>query len=294
MARRLINNYNIDTLRLCFRQPKGLFDFIASSSMKIQRDGYCLFIIRDEDEVSTSSIICNVISDDGIEIGTFVFNEKASKYGELCFFRMSNKALYTNIYGYHDKKGNQIHCIGYIMEDLNLEFVSITELHISNDSNVNKIAKFMRYKRDIENFDMIVNRKKVIGDREKIDGYKEIWQSSRKKKENPSIYIQQKKETAPKLCCYNKSIEIEDNGNEKEYVREWNNFGNQTIFRNELRLRWESLKEYFGNIDIHDFSMVEYLMIEKNLIEMYQHFVSRLIHFKSKNGGDTISLHNIA
>lgn len=294
MARRLINNYNIDTLRLCFRQPQGLFDFIASSSTKIQRNGYYLYIMRDEDEVAPSSITCRVICDDGIEICTFVFNQKASKYGELCFFRMSNMALYTNIYGNHNKNGNLIHCIGYIMEDMNLEFTSVTELHISNDSNVNKIAMFMRFKRDIENFDMIVNRKKVVGDREKIDGYKEIWQSSRKKKENPSIYIQQKKDTAPKLCCYNKSIEIKDNGNEKEYVKKYNNFGNQTIYRSELRLRWESLKEYFDNIDIHDFSMVEYMLIENNLKEMYRHFVSRLVHFKSKSGGDIISLHNIA
>lgn len=295
MARRLRDNYNIDTLRLCFKQPERLFQFIAETkaNTKIQRDGYFLYVLGDDEEENPSSITCNVVSDDGIELGTMTFNKKASKYGELCFFKFSNKALYDSISIVNGEKGNLVHCIGYIMDDLGLELVSVTELHISNDSNINKIAKFMRLKRDEDKFDMIVNRKKVR-DRAKIEGYKEVWQSYRKKKVNPSIYIQQKKENAPKLCIYNKSVEIaEESG--KEYIESWNEFsGKQTIYRTEIRLRWESLKEYFDDLGVSDFNIIQYILINNNLKAIFEHYAARLVYFKPKNGGECISIHNIA
>lgn len=202
MARRLRDNYNIDTLRLCFKQPERLFQFIAETkaNTKIQRDGYFLYVLGDDEEENPSSITCNVVSDDGIELGTMTFNKKASKYGELCFFKFSNKALYDSISIVNGEKGNLVHCIGYIMDDLGLELVSVTELHISNDSNINKIAKFMRLKRDEDKFDMIVNRKKVR-DRAKIEGYKEVWQSYRKKKLTHLSTFSKRKRT-PQSCAY--------------------------------------------------------------------------------------------
>lgn len=295
MARKLRDNYNIDTLRLCFKQPKDFFQYIAETkpNTKIQRDGYFLYVLGDEEEEKPTSVTCNVVSDDGIELGLITFNQRASKYGELCFFRFSNKALYESISIINGEKGNLVHCIGYVMDDLGLEFVSVTELHISNDSNINKIAKFMRYKRDEENYDMIVNRRKVR-DRAKIEGYKEVWQSYRKKKVNPSIYIQQKKENTPKLCIYNKSVEItEESG--KEYVETWNEFGDkQTIYRSEIRLRWDSLKEYFDDLGVSGFNIIQYILISNNLKAIFEHYAVRMVYFKPKNGDENVSIHNIA
>lgn len=299
MARKYRNNYNIDLLRLCFKQPEGLFEGLSETkpNTKIPREGYYLYILRDEEnesEEKPTSIMCNLISDDGVEIGTMVFNGSNSKYGRLCFFRFCNKALYDVVsYDYQGNKSNLMACIDYIADDLNLEFVSITELHIANDCNSNKIAKLMRYKRDIANYDMIVNRKKVGDNREKIRGYKEIYQSERCRKVNPSIYIEQRKDNSPKLCLYNKSIEIaEESG--KDYVTAWNDFGAQTIYRSELRLKWEYIKEYFAEKGIQSFGIFNAILNPHTLAEMFEHFTTRLIYFRNKRTNDIVSIPNIA
>lgn len=293
MARKSRDNYNIDLLRLCYKQPEGLFEFIAETkpNTKIPRDGYYLFVIGDEDdEELPRTIMCKVVTDDGVEVGEMVFNCANSKYGRLCFFRFNNAGLYNN---YISHKGSMIYCIDYITDDLGLEFISVTELHIANDSNVNRIVKLMRYKRDFANFDMIVNRKRIDGNREKIQGYKEVWQSSRKRKINPTIYIEQRKDDAPKLCCYNKSIEIAEQSG-KEYISSWNEFGNQTIYRTELRLRWEYIKDYFDGKGIKGYGVFNAILQPQTLKAIFEHFSSRLIYFRNKYTDEVIALHNIA
>lgn len=299
MARKYRNNYNIDLLRLCFRQPEGLFEFIDETqrNSKIPRDGYYIYVLGDEgeSEEKLTSIACNLISDDGVEIGTIVFNSSTSKYGKLCFVRLSNKALYHAIScDSNGNKSNIVACVDYIAEDLGLVFVSITELHIANDSNVNKIAKLMSYKRNIANYDMIVNRKKVEGAREKNQGYKEVWQSSRKRRVNPTIYLEQRKDVAPKLCCYNKSIEIAEES-DKDYVKAWNDFGEQTIiYRAELRLRWESIKSYFEEKGIRGYGIFNAILRSEILKEMFEHFSSRLIYFRDKRTNEKVTITNVA
>ena len=292
MARKLRNNYNIDLLRLCYKQPDGLFEFIADTkpNTKIPREGYYLFVVGDEDEDNPKSIICNVVTDDGVEVGTMVFNCDGSKYGRLCFFRLQNAALYNNYISY---KCNLIYCIDYIADDLGLEFISVTELHIANDSNINKPAKIMHLKRDNVNYDMIINRKKMDNRNDKIQGYREDWQSSRARKLNPTIYIEQRKENAPKLCLYNKTIEIaEESG--KYYINDWNEFNGQTTYRSELRLKWDYLKDFFEERGIKGYGVFNAILQPRTLEEIFEHFATRLIYFRDKRTNEIISLHNVA
>ena len=287
----------MDMLRLCYKQPSGLYETIAETkpNTSILRDGYYLFVIgnENEDEENPQTILCNVNADTGEEIGTFVFNNSNGKYGRLCFFRFTNRALYECSYNYDGEKNNIVACIEYIADDLGLEFISITEMHIALDSNVNRIAKLMRLKRDVVHHDMIVNRKKVEASREKIQGYKEVFQSERVRRVNPTIYIDQKKENAPKLCIYNKTIEIaEESG--KDYINEWNDFGKQTIYRSELRLRWESIKEYFTEKGIQGYGIFMAILCPQTLREMFQHFSTRLVYFRNKQTAEVLTIHNIA
>ncbi len=297
MPRKLRDNYNIDTLRLCYKQPEGLYENIAETkpNTSIPRDGYYLFVVgnENEEENNPQTILCNVIADSGEEIGTFVFNNSKGKYGRLCFFRFNNRALYECSNNYGGEKYNMIVYIEYIADDLGLEFVSITELHIALDSNLNRIAKIMRLRRDTSHHDMIVNRKKVNGKREKIQGYKEVFQCERQRRVNPTIYIEQKKDNAPKLCLYNKTIEIaEESG--KEYINQWNEFGSQTTYRSELRLRWEYIKEYFTEQGIEGYGIFMAILCPKTLKEMFQYFSSRLVYFRNKQTDEVTTLHNIA
>ena len=297
MARKLRDNYNIDTLRLCFKQPAGLFEMIAGNkpNTKIQRDGYYLLVLEcDEEEEIPRIIVCKAIADTGEEIGTITFNSGKTKYGQLCFIKLDNKALYTVIStDPNGNKSNLIHCLDYIADDLWLSFISITELHIALDSNINRIAKLMRFRRDVSRFDMIVNRKRVDATKEKIPGYKEVFQSERKRRVNPSIYIEQKKDNAPKLCIYNKTVEIaEESG--KEYENEWNGFGKQITYRSELRLKWEYIKEYFAENDISGYDIFMAILNPKTIKDIFHHFVTRLVYFRNKKTNDILSLPDIA
>lgn len=298
MARKTRNNYNIDTLRLCFKHSEQLFQLIAETKVntRIPRDGYYLFVLGDEDENDEEmpkSITCNVVSDDNTELGTMTFNKSGSKYGGYCFFRFCNTALYHCISVMNNKKGSLVHCIGYIMDDLGLEFVSITELHIANDTNINKIARFLRYKTDRKNYDVIVNRRKVNDVNEKISGYHEEWQSTRTRRKNPTLYFKQKKLGSPKLCMYNKTIEIaEESG--KRYIEDWNDFGRQTIFRAELRLHWDYIKEYFAEKGLRGVDIVMAILRNDILEDMFSFFSSRLVYIKNKRTNEALSINNIA
>lgn len=296
MARKLRNNFNIDLLRICYKQPEGFFEFLAETqpNSKIPRDGYYLFVVGDDDVESQKSVVCNVVADDGTEIGTLVANSYNSKYGQLCFLSLCNKSLYDAIScDPNGNKGSMVHCLDFVIDDLGLQFVSVTELHIAMDTNYNVPAKIIRYKHDCSHYDMIVNRKRVEGNKEKIRGYKEVCQSSRKRRENPTIYIEQKKEYAPQLCLYNKTIEIKE-ASGKQYVTDWNDFGNQTIYRSELRLRWDYIKEYFEGKGIHGYDIFLAILRRDVLEQMFEHFSTRLIYFRNKHTDEVISVHNIA
>lgn len=189
-------------------------------------------------------------------------------------------------------QGNFVHCIDYIADDLDLEFNSITELHIANDSNVNKIAKLMRMRRDIEGYDLFINRKRVNRGSKLPDALK-CCQMTRERDVNPSIRIEQKKKDAPKVVMYNKTVEIDEQSG-KDYINEWNDFGKQTTYRSELRLKWEYIKEYFENKGISGYDVFIAILQPNTLKEMFQHFTTRLIYFRDRRTNEIISVHNIA
>lgn len=295
MARKLKDNYNIDTLKLCYREPEGLFEFVTETKpeTKIHRDGYYLYVIGDEEDENPKSVQCNAIADTGEEICTITLNASKSKYGNLCFIKLNNKALYTVVSYDCYMKANMLACVEYIADDLGLSFVSVTELHIALDSNINRIAKLMRIKGNTAHFDMIVNRRKVDASKQKIRGYREDFQSTRKRRVNPTIYIEQKKEYAPRLCLYNKTVEIKE-ASGKEYIKDWNEFGNQTIYRSELRLRWESIKDYFFEKGVEGYGIFVAILQTDTLKDIFNFFASRLVYFRNKHTDEVITIDSIA
>ena len=298
-------NFNIDKLRLCYRQPQRLFDLLKSYNNGdcIQFEGFSLIIIDSgrvqESTKEPTKIKANVVIDDGTLLGEFVFNDSA-KYQGKCFFAFENYPLYkVNGYDSRGNKHNYMAFIGWLEQQLGLEKNNLTECEISCDINFNPLPQLQRLIRDTTNYDMILNGKKVDDD-ERICGYGEFFERTRtKRKRYPTIYLTQRKLGSPSIKIYDKASEItEESG--KDYILDWNDFNSNTMWRLEVTVKNEDFKEFqervgknieeWGQID----TVVELLGLEQFKALLWVYIADRLIYFRDKHTNEVICLLDIA
>lgn len=282
----LKNRMNIDKLRLCFNQPKEIFNEFANIKPNTfwERGDYKLFIIGDDEEEETpKKIQVNVLLSDNTLLGHFIFSN-SRKYEGKCFFTFNNKALYNCLTSVGGHKYNLAILIDFIADDLGLTLNNITEIEIALDTNINVNAKVRKLIKDFHNFEMIYNGKKVVEPLRKLDDYTETFGRCRKHLlKNPTIYFRQAKKDSPLLRIYNKTEEIKDNKNEKNYINEWNDFGKCDTYRMELRLLNESTKEFL-NAYPDELPLLHRLTDPTTLRAMWGYFADRLCYFKADDG----------
>lgn len=279
-------NFNIDKLRLCYNQPKELFNEFNEIKPNTfwQMDGYKLFIIGDEDDEETpKQIQVNVLLNDNTLLGHFIFNN-SKKYEGYCFFTFANSALYNTLNVVNGNKSNYISLIDYVADDLNLTLNNITEVEVCLDTTINVNAKLRKLIRDFRQYEMIHNGKKVKDPLRKLENYHETFNRSRKYiSRQPTIYFEQSKKDSPLMRIYNKTEEINSNLNEKNYINEWNAFGKTDTYRIELRIKNESLKEFLKTIN-PDRHLLDTLQDPAIKEALWSYFADRLIYFKSDDG----------
>lgn len=270
---------NIDKLKVCYKQPEGLFqEFYTKYEVTsfIDRFDYKLHLINKEDDL----LILDVILNDNSLLGTLNLNN-SKKYEGLCFFSFANKPLYTPLSMVNNEKHNFIPCIDFIADDLGLEFNTITRAEIAVDTINNLIYKTLKLIRDI-NKPMYANGKKV--DDKKIENYFEVYSRTRKKKDkHPTLYFSMAKEGSPKMRIYDKSEEIKANLNQKEYINEWNNFGNKTTYRCEVVITSNYFKEWYKKYG-KDMYPLNVFCDESMLFSLWLEYVDRLVYFKNEQG----------
>lgn len=298
-------NFNVDKLRLCYKQPQQLFDLLKcyNNGDYIQFDCFCL-VITDSGRVQESNkepskIKANLLLEDGTLMGEFSFNNSA-KYEGKCFFSFQNHSLYkVNCFDSQGNKHNYIAFMGWIEQQLGLEKNNLTECEIALDLNFNPLPQLQRLIRDTTNYDMILNGKKVDDD-ERICGYGEFFERTRtKRKRYPTIYLSQKKADSPSLKVYDKLAEINEESR-KDYVIAWNEFNNSPIWRMEVTVKNEDFKafqervgkniEEWGQID----TVVELLGLEQFRTLLWVYITDRLVYFRNKHSNEVISLLDIA
>ena len=280
MAKATKFNFNVDKLKICFKQNKDTFNYFAECQCPqfINRDGYTLHLL-DVDEYSAK---VNVIVEDEV-LGMFTFNN-SSRYEGLCFFKFENKALYTSLtYDvYYKKKVNLIPLISTIADDLDLTFNNITELEVALDSNINVNAKVRKLIRNYKDFEMFQNGKRVKDPNRILENYHETFKRNRKKIiYPPTLYFEQAKQDAPLMRIYNKTEEINDNENLKDYITKWNDFGKSDIHRVEVRLKSNSIKDFLKDIDRYPLDL---LTDPAALCSIWCNFVDRLVFFRDRDG----------
>lgn len=280
MAKATKFNFNVDKLKICFKQNKDTFNYFAECQCPqfINRDGYTLHLL----EVDEYSAKVNVIVEDEV-LGMFTFNN-SSRYEGLCFFKFENKALYTSLtYDvYYKKKVNLIPLISTIADDLDLTFNNITELEVALDSNINVNAKVRKLIRNYKDFEMFQNGKRVKDPNRILENYHETFKRNRKKIiYPPTLYFEQAKQDAPLMRIYNKTEEINDNENLKDYITKWNDFGKSDIHRVEVRLKSNSIKDFLKDIDRYPLDL---LTDPAALCSIWCNFVDRLVFFRDRDG----------
>ena len=88
-----------------------------------------------------------------------------------------------------------------------------------------------------------------------------------------SIYVKQKKKNGLELCFYDKTKEAIKNN--KLYILNWMNT-QQNIFRAEIRLKNQFLKEYFDKKSDFDINQILAKLVDKEfLFDMFLYFSNR-------------------
>lgn len=295
--------FNTDKLKICYRQPQQLFDFLSTFNNGdfINYDSFSLQIIdngknnHDTDKPSTM-IKANCICEDGTLLGNFEFHNSAKHEGK-CFFTFDNKIHYT-LFTNYPKKYNYLPCIEWVERCLEISKNNITRLEIALDTNINPVPQILRIIKDSENYDIIINGKVVESDEQIIKDYGEYFERTRKKRKRyPTIYISQHKDDAPSLKIYDKATEMKENN--KEYISKWNEFNTSTQYRIEIEIKNEDIKkflsevgckvEYWGDLDciLTNLNTTEY----KELIWIWT--TDRLLRFRKKGKREVFTLHDV-
>lgn len=185
---------------------------------------------------------------------------------------------------------------------MGLKLNNVTELEIAADVNKNPVPLIRKLIKCDEGFDMIVNGKRVPDNMREIECYGEYFTRSRAKLcRTPSLYFSQEY-TDLKLRIYDKSKEIRDKKDCKDYIKEWDDFGKLPIYRMEVRLCNDDVQKWLKHVAENGYpfewwgidKVVGLLGTDDYKRAMWEYSASRLVYWRDKATGKKITLHDIA
>lgn len=301
MSKKHKSTYNVDKLKICYRQQSGAtFGYLAQHfnlnadkdaiNSTIDRGDYTLHLIdhsSNEEEVTAITIsACFEMDGERHKLGILDL-KKGSQY---CFFSFENRILYTPFIYVDGRKYNCAIFVEYISDDLGLEFNNITTLEIAKDSTRNYVTAVQKFIRDFANYEMFVNGHIVKDETATIPNYKKVYSSSRRKMSRiPSLYFGQS--DGPEIKIYDKRREMEEKERAKlDYIPQWLEFGDSApIYRAEVTFKNRDIREYMAKIGVVGEEVMFTLSMEK-LADMWQYGADRLVYFRDRATGNVIRL----
>lgn len=321
---------NIDTWRLSYEQPKDTFDWILdefTEGNKAERpefidpkDKYIYFgdfwLVwrkaekeKAEAEVAEGRMLTEInaelVQTNGETLGQFHFND-TQKCNGLVFFTFANKALY-------DYRGGCLAMLDIATDKLGLMLATQTQLDIAVDVNFNLYLPIIRYVKDCEHYDMILNGNRVADAGRMLQGVGEWFARSRKKRERfPTLYFEHSRSDGLKLRCYDKGKEIE--ASSKAYIAEANGFGsNSKTYRFEAVVKWWQFRQWLRHVkdadtdcpidwkllpsetDQEHFRRIAHLYVEDAdfCLALWSWACDHVIYFRNKQTNEKISMLDI-
>lgn len=291
-------HFNVDRLRLCYRQPQQLFTDVTScdNDTEIDCGDFRLKVIdngRTADYgLPPTNATVQIVFWDGskdVALGDLELNN-SPKYAGKCFLSLNQPALY-DCQGRDvctGEKYNHLCYLPYITDTLGLQLNNITLLEIAADCNHNPVPAIRKYIRDYEHYDMIMNGKRVSSELRKIDGYSEMYGRSRVRLDRyPTLYFGQSKADGLRMRVYNKSREIAE-ASGKQYEANWNEYGNHAIYRVEVVIRNEDYRQWLSYIapkvpEWSDLEGTEALLLgEEYRAAIWLYATRRMLYFRPK------------
>ena len=307
MARTIDWAVNVDKLRVCFTMPEYLYGYLKEHYTRrdeltdariLDEDTFSLVFIE-EDEVKMTAVL-NVRDVEGYyRLGTFTFSNSA-KYAGKAFFSFENSALYRVYLKFpNEEPKNHICDLQYVADFYGMTFNNVTELELAFDSTYNYISKVRRMIKDVENYDLYLNGRKVTND-ETLDGYGEYYSRSRVKLSKlPTLYFSQAKDTDMKMRIYDKARELNESSPQKtERLKEWLGWEDiDTLFRVEVVLHNTNVREFierygerlYSEVGEHS-NVLNLLGMSEFRTAMFLDSSDRLIYFREKKTREKISL----
>lgn len=273
--------FNVDKLKMSYLQPNGLFESIAKhvTGEVISYQDFYLKVVDDgrnpkNPEKEQTRITALAVTNDGELMGQLTLHN-SDEFEQRAFFEFDNKFLYS---GNANRQNNEPYW-DYAAERIGLKLSTITQIDIAADTTRNMITRVRRLVRDWENYDMIVNGKKIIDENEIIDDYALHYGTSRvKMSRTPTLYYRQANDNGLRERIYNKSDEIRHGKNAKKYIEEWNEFGEaSTTYRAEVQITWKMLKKWFEFLSDPD-AAHQYTEWARCENEDWQHYIGRTRH----------------
>lgn len=216
--------------------------------------------------------------------GTLRWGLKADKEGEmkgLVWIEIDNKQLYLN---YNYNTHNRLVYLDYIECVLGLKFHNLTRLDLAFDDTRNLSKRLIRAIRD-EELIPIVNGTKVTDRNKLLEDILYIGVGSCRRIKEYSLIVQQKNGDL-RLSAYNKKREIESHSG-KHYITEAN--GNpKHLFRLEVRVNGDTLREYFQHMEIEYYPML--FCNEGFLWRLFLDFSNRVLRFQTVKGRQTLDV----
>ena len=284
---------NIDKLKVCFRANDYLLNYLVDefkNDTTIDRVDYKLVLIEQDEDAMTVALDMNI--DEQIHrFGYFNFPLNG-KYAKYVFFSFENRALYTLFMNYEGRKSSIAMMIEDIAADMGLKFNNITSVELAFDTNINVLAKVRKAIKNVEQYDMVVNMKKVKTSREKIDGFCEVYGANRERIINPPmLYFRQKKDEGIRLKIYNKSREMQDASPAKEaYIPEWNDITSTPIYRAEVTVRNEDIADFCTRSGKDKGEALFWLFNDEWRSALWLQCSKRVLHFYDRATGGIVGI----
>ena len=293
----------MDKVRLCYCQPADLFGELSGRENGEYVDfGYFRLYIIDNGRKEGCSkpavkakaeIVVNV-EQSWEAVGTLTAHNSA-KYDGLCFLEFTNKTLYSRLGEDKAEKVNGLNCLPYIVIQMGLRLHNVTELEIAADCSYNPTPTIRRMIKDYQNYDMIMNGRRIDDEKRNISGYCEIHGRSRIKVDRiPTLSFRQCKDEGLKMKIYNKSKEIEQ-ASDKKYIEDWNGYGSHPTYRVEVTVKNADYRQWLdyniaqGKPDWGDLdASVGLLTDEAYRASLWQFCTHRLVYFKPKGKRDDV------
>ena len=195
------------------------------------------------------------------------------------YLTVSNRVFYDPLTTVGGKKISLLAILPNILEALHLEIHSVAAVDICVDGNINLRKHILKTLKD-DSLVPIVNGLAIIDKRKPIQGYLKIYEGSRTGQVGkPSLYF---KSEHIVINCYNKLRELKAQGGTKDYIIDYNGWGQKgKMHRLEVRSKSAPIKTFCRSECISYMQFLVNLSDEAFRYRLFEWLTDKVLHFNT-------------